>query len=162
MTRTGTAEESEESGAEDGPGGAAAGWGATLDATSEDADAAGAKGRYGAKKREGEKLWASESSGMGSRESCPEASGVAESPRGDRQGVGGGIELSMGTHTHRVEELPRGEETSRATLEGNGCTWADGWGQGGDRNSPATQDTEGRSNISRGYEMLSRQEPAAP
>ena len=46
------AEESEGNCVEDGPGGAAANEGATLDATYEDADAEGAGGRHGADKRE--------------------------------------------------------------------------------------------------------------
>ena len=51
MTLTATAGESEGSGAEDGPGGAAAGRGATSDVPSKDAYAAGAGGRHGAEKR---------------------------------------------------------------------------------------------------------------
>ena len=40
-------------------------------------------------------------------EGSPKASGVAENPRGYRQGVGGGVELPMGTYNPVVEELPR-------------------------------------------------------
>ena len=51
MMLTATAGESEGSGTEDGPGGTVAGRGATSDATSKDADAAGAGGRHGAEKK---------------------------------------------------------------------------------------------------------------
>ena len=56
MTLKETAEELERSGAEYGPGGAAAGGGATSDTNSKDADAAGAGGRHGAEKRERERV----------------------------------------------------------------------------------------------------------
>ena len=56
MTLKETAEELEGSDAEYGPGGAAAGGGATLDTKSKDADAAGAGGRHGAEKRERERV----------------------------------------------------------------------------------------------------------
>ena len=51
MTLTATAGESEGSGTEDGPRGAAAGGGATLEAISEDADTAGEGDRHGSEKR---------------------------------------------------------------------------------------------------------------
>ena len=56
MTPTATSEELEGSGTENGPGGVAAGGGATSDATTGDADAAGAGGRHGADKRERDKV----------------------------------------------------------------------------------------------------------
>ena len=56
MMLTPTEEESEGSGAEYGPGGAAAGGGATLDATSKNADRSGAGDRHGAGKRERERV----------------------------------------------------------------------------------------------------------
>ena len=48
------------------------------------------------------------------------------------------------------------------TPEGDGVPGADRWGRGGDGNSPATRDTEGSRNTSRGEDMASGQEPAAP
>ena len=82
-------EESEGNGTEDGPGGAAAGGGATP----EDADAAGAEGRHGAKKSESERVAgrrenpADESYGVGDKEGDPEDFRVVENPGGDCQGV---------------------------------------------------------------------------
>ena len=52
MVQRETEEESEGSGAENGPGGSAAGGGATLEATSKDVDTGGVGGRHGVKKRE--------------------------------------------------------------------------------------------------------------
>ena len=63
---------------------------------------------------------------------------MAENPGGDRQGVGGGVELPRGINTPRVEELPQGDETFKVTPEGDGVPGADGQGRGGDRKSPAT------------------------
>ena len=70
--------------------------------------------------------------------------------------------MPRGTDTPGVEEFPWGEETSGVNLKGNGVPGADIQGRGGDGNSPATRDTEGSSNLSRGEEVASRQEPAAP
>ena len=70
---TETARESEGSGAETAPGGAAAGRGDTWDVTSEGADKAGSGGRHGAKQRVRERVAGrrenpdGKSSGVGSR-----------------------------------------------------------------------------------------------
>ena len=88
MTLTVRAEESEVSGAEDGPRGAAAGRGASLDATSEDVDTEGARGHHGAEKSERERVpgWQENLSGesyrVGDREGGPKASRVAENTGG--------------------------------------------------------------------------------
>ena len=105
---------------------------------------------------------AGESSGVGYGEGGCKASGVAKNPRGNCQGVGGGVESPRGTDNPGVEELPRGDKTSGVTPEGNRVPGADGRGQGGDGNSPATRDTKGRSNTSRGEEMEIDQDLAAP
>ena len=75
--------------------------------------------------------------------------------------MGGGFKLSRGTDTPGVKELPWGDKTSRVTPEGNRVPGADRQWWVGDRNSPATQDTEGGGNTSCGEEMASGQEPAA-
>ena len=112
MMLTATAEKSYGSGAEDGPGVAEAGGEATLNATSGDMDAVGAGGRHVAENWEWERFdsWggnpASKSSGVGDIEGGPEAFRVAENPRGDRQGVGGGVELPSSTDNPRLEDLP--------------------------------------------------------
>ena len=90
---------------------------------------------------------AGKSSGVGDREGGHVAYEVAENPEGGLQGV---------------EELLRGGKTSRVNLEGDGVPGADGRGQGGDGNSPATRDTKGSSNTSRGEDMLSGQDLTAP
>ena len=105
---------------------------------------------------------AGESSGVGYGEGGCKASGVAENPWGDRQGVGGGVESPRGTDNPGVEELPRGDKTSGVTPEGDVVPGADGRGQGGDGNSPATRDTEGRRNTRRGEEMEIDQDLSAP
>ena len=88
----------EGSGAEVAPGGTSAGGGNTRDVTSEDADEAGAGGCHGAKQRGRVRISGRrenpgpKSSGVGIREGILEASGVAEKPEGDLQGVGWGVE----------------------------------------------------------------------
>ena len=82
--------------------------------------------------------------------------GESSDPGGDRQGGGGGVELPRGTKISRVEELPRGGGISGV----NRVPGTEGQGQGGDGNSPATQDNEGSSSTSRGEEMGSDQELA--
>ena len=63
-----------------------------MDVTLEDADAAGAGGRLGAGKSYRERVTGQQgnpegkSSRVGEGEGGPKASGVAENPRGDRQG----------------------------------------------------------------------------
>ena len=71
----------------------------------------------------------------------------------DSQRVVGGVDSPRGTDTPVVEEFPRGCKTSVVTLEGNRMPGADRQGPGGDENFPATRDTKGSSNISRGEEM---------
>ena len=73
---------------------------------------------------------------------------MAENSGEDCQEVGGGVELTRGTNTPGVEELPRGEETSGLTLEGDGVTGVERQEWGGERKPPATQDTEESSNTS--------------
>ena len=147
---------SEGSGAEEVPGGAAAGGGDAWEVTSEDADAAGAVGHHGAKKRVRERVSgrrenpADNSLGVGIREGGPEASGVAETPGGDLQGVGGVVDSPRGIDTPGVEELSRWEENSIVTPKGDVVLGADGRGRGGDGNSPATGETEVIRDISSG------------
>ena len=115
----------------------------------------GAGDHHGAGKRERERVAVrrenpiGKSSGVRDREGGPEASGVAENPGVDRQGVAGGVELPRGTKIPGVEELPRGDETSVVTFEGDGVTEVDGRGRGGDGKSPATRETKKSSNDSR-------------
>ena len=85
-----------------------------------------------------------------------------ETRGGGCQVLGWGVELLRGTDTPGVKELTRGDKTSGVTLKGDGVPEADTRGRGGDGNSPAIQDTGGSSNISRGEEMVSGQEPAPP
>ena len=56
---------------------------------------------------------ASEPSRVGGNEGSREAYRVAENPNGDRQGVGGGVELPQGINTPGVGALPQGDETPR-------------------------------------------------
>ena len=70
------------------------------------------------------------------------------------------VESPRGTNTPRVEELPRGGETSRVTLEGDGVPGADRQGRGGYRKSSATQDIKSTTNTRRGEYMVSVQGPA--
>ena len=76
------------------------------------------------------------SSGVGDKAGGREASGVAENPRGYRQGVGGGFEFPQGTNTPRVAELPRGDETPRATTASERVPGEDRRGRGGGQNPP--------------------------
>ena len=62
---------------------------------------------------------------------------------GDRQGVGGVINLPGGIKTPGVEGLPRGDETSGATPKGDGVLGGDRRERGGEENYPSTQDTKG-------------------
>ena len=88
--------ESEGSGAEAAPGGAAAGKGNTWDVTSEDAvaDEAGTGGRHGEKQRGRERVSVRRGKpsgkfyGVGIREGGPEAFRVAENPGGGLPGSG--------------------------------------------------------------------------
>ena len=72
-------------------------------------------GRYQGK---GRGFPAGESLGVGGRKGGREASGVAENPRGDCQGVGGEVKLPRGINTPEVDELPRGGKTSRLIPKG--------------------------------------------
>ena len=76
---------------------------------------------------------AGEYSGVRDREGGLEASGVAENPGGDRQGLGGVVKLPRVTNTLGVEELLLGYETFGVTLEGNGMPGTDRRGQRGER-----------------------------
>ena len=77
-------------------------------------DAAGAGGSNGAESRERERVsgqWenpAGKSSGIRDGEGGPKASGVAENPEVDCQGVGGGVELPRGTVTLEWESYHGG------------------------------------------------------
>ena len=76
--------------------------------------------------------------------------------------MGRGFKLPRGIDAPRVEEFPRGDETSRVTPKGDRVPGADGRWQGRDRNSPATRDTGGSDNNSRVEKMANGQEPEAP
>ena len=70
--------------------------------------------------------------------------------------------MPRGGETSGVEDMPRGGETSGVTLKGDGVPGSDRWRRGGYGNSLAIQETKGGGNNSRGEEMTSVQEPAAP
>ena len=99
---------------------------------------------------------------VGEGEGGGEASEVTENSKGDCQVVGGVVKSPRGTNTPGVEELLRGDETSRVTLEGDGVPGTDRRGQGGYGNSPPTWDTKGSTGISCKEETDKEQEPAAP
>ena len=63
---------------------------------------------------------------------------MAENPRGDRQVVGGRVELPRGIDTPGVESYPWGDKTYRVTLEGDGVPEEVRRGQVGDEKSPPT------------------------
>ena len=132
---TATSCESEGSGVEEIPGGAAAGGGDTWDIPTKDADATGAGSHHGEKKRGRERVASrrenpsGDYSGVGIREGAPKDSGVTENPGGDRNGVGGGVELPRGIDTPRVEEFPWEGETTKVTPEGDGVRGANERGQ---------------------------------
>ena len=87
---------------------------------------------------------------MVDREGGPEDSRAEKNIEGDCQGVKVRFESPMGTNTPVVEEFPHGVKTSGVTLKGGGVPVAERKGQGGDGNSPASQDTKGNGNTSRG------------
>ena len=87
---------------------------------------------------------------------------MAENSGGGRQGVEGGVESPLGIDTPGVEELPRGDETSGGTPEGDGVPGEDGWGLGGDGNSLNTQETEASGDSGRDKEITSGPWPAVP
>ena len=128
----------------------------------------GAGGCHEAEKRGRERVAsrrenpAGESSGVGIRERGPEASGVAENPGRDRQGVGGGVKLPRGINTPGVEELPRGDKTYGVTPEGDRVPGAEGRGRGGGRTSPTNRDTKASRDSSSGEEMAIGTGPAVP
>ena len=70
--------------------------------------------------------------------------------------------MPRGIDTTRVEGLPRGEETSKVTPEGNGMPGADEQGWGGDENSLSTRDTEGNAKIWQTVAIASGQGLAVP
>ena len=136
--------ESEESGANSKPGGAAVSGGDTGNSTSAAAYEAGAGGRHGARTTARERVagWRENMAGKyygvgGGGEICEasgvasktygvrgdgggrKAYGVAENPGGDRQGVGGGVESPQGINTPGVDALPRGDETPGVATKGN-------------------------------------------
>ena len=153
-----TAGEQEGSGAGDDPGGAAAGGGATTDATSEGVAAAGVGVRHGSGRGERSRVACrrenpdGDPSGVGNREGGHEASGVAENPGGDRQGVGWVVESPQGINTPGVEELPREDETFGVPTKGEVVPGEGGGGRGGDGNLPTTRATEasGASGVNKG------------
>ena len=55
---------------------------------------------------------------MEGREASRKASGVADNPRGDRQGVGWGVELPQGIKNPISEEFSQGDDTPRVTPKG--------------------------------------------
>ena len=79
---------------------------------------------------------------MGEIEGGPKAYGVAKNPRGNRQGVGGGVDSPRGTNIPRVEEFPWRDEIYGVNLKGDRVWGEDGQGRGGDTKSLATQDTK--------------------
>ena len=130
---TATVEAIEESVADGRPGVAAAGGGHTGEATSADADKAGAGGHHGANTVARERVAsrqekpAGESYGVGGGGDSQEAYrvvtepsrlkgdrggrdsyGVAENPGGDRQAVRGGVESPQDINTPGVYTFPRG------------------------------------------------------
>ena len=113
-TRTATAQVSKGSGLGMLSGSVAVGGGNTSVVTSEATDKAGGGGRR--RSRPGE------SEGVAVRQENPagKSSVVAENPGGDRQGVGGVVESPRVINVPVVEELPWGDETSRATPEVDG------------------------------------------
>ena len=54
---------------------------------------------------------AGNSSGVRFKEGGRKAYGVAENPKGDRQGVRGGVESPQGINIPGEDELPRGRKT---------------------------------------------------
>ena len=97
----------EGSGAESAPGGAEDGRGNTWGVTSKDADEVGAGSHHGEKQSGRERVSGrrvkpdGESSGVGSREGAPEASGVAENPGGGLPGSGRGSQVDKGHRPHQ-------------------------------------------------------------
>ena len=69
--------------------------------------------------------------------------------------MGRGVKSTWGINNPGVEELPRGDKTSGVTPKGDRVRGADRRGRGGDRNSPATQDTEASGDSSSSKEMAS-------
>ena len=61
-----------------------------------------------------------------------------------------------------MEELPQGDEFSGVNPKGDRVSRADGRGQGGDGNSPATRDNKAIRDSSIGEEMASGPRPAPP
>ena len=59
--------------------------------------------------------WTPKPTEWGEGEGGRKASGVAENPGGGRDDVGGGVELSQGASTPRVDEEPGGGTTPRGT-----------------------------------------------
>ena len=106
MTPMPTAEAPEGSGADTVPGDASSGGGATSYVTTVEADAAGVGEIYGAEKRGGDgqqENLARESSGVRKVDGDPGPPEWRETPRGGRQGVGGGVELPRKIDTPGVE-----------------------------------------------------------
>ena len=149
--------ESEESGAEDKPGGAAAGRDTTSDATSKDADAAGAGGRHGEERRETARVAgrqenpAVESSGVGYIEGSRGLRSGGKI-RGGSPGSGRGSRVAERHRHPQSGRVARGDETFRVTPKDDRFPGADGQGRGADGNSPTTQGTKGSSKNSRGKE----------
>ena len=61
----------------------------------------------------------------------------------------------MGIDTPGVEELPRGDETSGGTPEGDGVPGEDGQGRGGGGPPPTNQETEANRDSGGNEEMTS-------
>ena len=142
-------------------GGATAGKGDIGDATSANADKAGAGGRHRAITAARERVsgWQENTAGEsyggggigegreaygvvskpsrvgGDRGGC-EAYGVAENPRGDRLGVGGEVESRQGIDTPRLDAWSQGDETPGLDTEGNIVKGKGGRERGGDRTPP--------------------------
>ena len=92
---------------------------------------------------------AHESPGVGDEEGGRKASGVAEKPRGSRQGVGGGVELPQGADTPKVATVPQRDKTPGVTTARASKPREDGRGRGGDEKSPTTRVTGVQGNVVR-------------
>ena len=105
MTLTAMAGESEGSGAEDKPGGEAANRGAPSDATSKDADAAGAGGRHESGKMESERVAGRQENLSGESSGVRDGEGGPETSRGPKT-LGGIAREWEGESSHRGALTP--------------------------------------------------------
>ena len=102
---------------------------------------------------------AGESSGVRGREGGRKASRVAENPRSDRQGVGGGVELPRGINTPGVEELPKGGRNLPSESQGRRSAGRRWKGAGRERRT-TTRETKAHRDSDGDEEMTSGPGPA--